>query len=118
MRFFIILFIEGGQFINEDEDLWEFAVLCVLCLRSMLRTATEPLHHDRRYEKRIRPPTPDAPPSAPRGYSYHFVGYTSLYPFFNYPDRIRLRLSQFFVLPGHQNQCVCRRPDRPRGRHC
>lgn len=29
MRFFIILFIEGGQFINEDEDLWEFAVLCV-----------------------------------------------------------------------------------------
>lgn len=29
------------------------------------------------------------------------VGYTTLYPFLFYPDKIRMRLSQFLVLPSH-----------------
>lgn len=27
MRFFIILYIEGGQYIDDDDDRWEVAVL-------------------------------------------------------------------------------------------
>lgn len=29
MQLFILLYIEGGSYINEDEDTWEFVVLCV-----------------------------------------------------------------------------------------
>jgi hypothetical protein len=39
-------------------------------------------------------------------YSYHVAGYTSLYPFYNFPDKTRLRLSQFIILPPYQNQYV------------
>lgn len=48
---------------QEDEDRWEFVTL---------------------FERRRRPDTED--------YTYHFVGYTSVYPFWCYPEHIRLRL--------------------------
>lgn len=31
------------------------------------------------------------------------MGYTSLYPFWCYPDLVRLRLSQFVILPPYQH---------------
>ncbi|KAJ7063532.1 histone acetyltransferase type B catalytic subunit [Mycena amicta] len=74
MQLFILLYIEAGSYIDEEEDTWEFAIL---------------------YEKRKRRATPDVT-------TYHFVGYTSLYPFFCFPDRVRLRLSQFVILPPYQ----------------
>ncbi|KAF7294688.1 Histone acetyltransferase type B catalytic subunit [Mycena indigotica] len=74
MQLFILLYIEAGSYIDEEEDTWEFIVL---------------------YEKRKRRATPDVS-------TYHFVGYTSLYPFFCFPDRVRLRLSQFVILPPYQ----------------
>jgi histone acetyltransferase 1 len=48
---------------QEDEDAWEFYVL---------------------YERRKRADS-DV-------YTYHFVGYTSAYPFWCYPDSVRMRL--------------------------
>lgn len=38
------------------------------------------------------------------GEAWHFVGYTSLYRFWCWPDRTRLRLSQFVILPPYQGQ--------------
>ncbi|EJT46988.1 hypothetical protein A1Q1_04231 [Trichosporon asahii var. asahii CBS 2479] len=69
-KIFILLFIEGGSYIQEDEEAWEF-------------------------EKRRRPDTDIE--------TYHFVGYTSLYPFWCFPDQVRLRLSQFVILPPYQH---------------
>ena len=33
--------------------------------------------------------------------SKELVGYTTLYPFLYFPDKIRLRLSQFLILPAY-----------------
>ena len=84
MQIFILLYIEGGSFVQvsfreaealsmmytdrvipsqEDEDNWEFVVL---------------------YERRKRPGSGI--------FSYHFVGYCSVFPFWCYPDSVRLRL--------------------------
>ncbi|KAH6918972.1 histone acetyltransferase type B catalytic subunit [Coprinopsis sp. MPI-PUGE-AT-0042] len=63
MQLFILLYIEGGSYINEDEEGWEFMVLVA---------------------------------------TYHFAGYTSLYSFYHYPEKIRLRLSQFVILTPYQ----------------
>lgn len=76
MELFILLYIEGGSLIQDDEDKWEFVVLL---------------------EKRRRK-------DATRTPVYHFVGYSSLYPFFYWPDKTRLRLSQFIILPPFQKQ--------------
>ncbi|KIO04034.1 hypothetical protein M404DRAFT_15569 [Pisolithus tinctorius Marx 270] len=74
MQIFILLYIEAGSYINEEEEGWEFVVL---------------------YEKRKRANgTP----------TYHFVGYSSLYNFYCFPERVRLRLSQFVILPPYQRQ--------------
>jgi len=74
MQTFILLYIEGGSYIVEDESAWEFVVL---------------------YEKRKRRGDPGVA-------TYHFAGYSSLYPFYCFPERIRLRLSQFVILPPYQ----------------
>ncbi|KAN0127570.1 histone acetyltransferase type B catalytic subunit [Lactarius tabidus] len=76
MQIFILLYIEAGSYINEAEDAWEFVVL---------------------YEKRKRRTTPVTE-------SYHFVGYSSLHPFYCFPDKVRLRLSQFVIVPPYQHQ--------------
>ncbi|KAL7423933.1 histone acetyltransferase 1 [Cryptotrichosporon argae] len=75
MQLFILLFIEGGSYVHEEEDAWEFITL---------------------YERRKRPSTGED--------TYHFVGYVSTYPFWCYPDQVRLRLSQFVILPPYQHQ--------------
>ncbi|KAI9056961.1 histone acetyltransferase type B [Trametes sanguinea] len=74
MQLFVLLYIEGGSYISESEDSWEFVVL---------------------YEKRRRRSSPDIT-------TYHFVGYATLYPFYCFPERVRLRISQFLILPPYQ----------------
>jgi histone acetyltransferase 1 len=67
------------------------------------------------YEKRKRRTTPVTE-------TYHFVGYSSLYPFYCFPDKVRFRLrsvspysfhllappntlpSQFVIVPPYQHQ--------------
>ncbi|KAF8321539.1 histone acetyltransferase type B, partial [Clavulina sp. PMI_390] len=74
MQLFILLYIEAGSYIQEDEDKWEFVVL---------------------YERRRR---------RDGNVTYHFVGYTSMYPFFYFPDKVRMRLSQFVLAGPYQGQ--------------
>ncbi|KAF8810097.1 histone acetyltransferase type B [Phlegmacium glaucopus] len=76
MQLFVLLYIEAGSYINEEEDTWEFVTL---------------------FEKRKRR---DASQEA----TYHFVGYSSLYPFYHFPEKVRLRLSQFVILTPYQRQ--------------
>ncbi|KAH8100254.1 histone acetyltransferase type B [Cristinia sonorae] len=76
MQLFILLYIEGGSYISEEEDQWDFVVL---------------------YEKRRRRNTPDV-------FTYHFVGYSSLYRFYCFPEKTRMRLSQFVILPPYQQE--------------
>lgn len=73
MQVFILLFIEGGSYIQEDEEVWEFFTL---------------------FERRKR---------EDGTFAYHFVGYTSVYPFWCFPDMVRVRLSQFVILPPYQH---------------
>ncbi|KEP53741.1 histone acetyltransferase type B catalytic subunit [Rhizoctonia solani 123E] len=81
MQIFILLYIEGGSYIQEDEEKWEFTVL---------------------YERR-RSHSPNDNPDSPPTHTYHFAGYSSLYPFWCWPDKVRLRLSQFVILPPYQH---------------
>ncbi|KAL6308026.1 histone acetyltransferase type B catalytic subunit [Sparassis latifolia] len=76
MQLFILLYIEGGSLISEEEELWEFVVL---------------------FEKRKRRHAPEVA-------TYHFVGYSTLYPFYCFPERVRMRLSQFVILPPYQQE--------------
>ncbi|KAF8976442.1 histone acetyltransferase 1 [Entomortierella lignicola] len=36
--------------------------------------------------------------------TYNIVGYCTMYPYFYYPDQIRMRISQFLILPPYQQQ--------------
>ncbi|KAF9967063.1 histone acetyltransferase 1 [Mortierella alpina] len=36
--------------------------------------------------------------------SYNIVGYCTMYPYFYYPDQVRMRISQFLILPPYQQQ--------------
>lgn len=74
MQIFILLYIEAGSYISEDDDAWHFFVL---------------------YEKRKRQNGTK---------TYHFIGYSSVYKFYCFPEKHRLRLSQFVILPPHQHQ--------------
>ncbi|KIK99725.1 hypothetical protein PAXRUDRAFT_452578 [Paxillus rubicundulus Ve08.2h10] len=74
MQIFILLYIEAGSYLNEEEDGWEFVVL---------------------FEKRKRKNGTAA---------YHFIGYSSLYNFYCFPENVRMRLSQFVILPPYQRQ--------------
>ncbi|KAJ3568423.1 hypothetical protein NP233_g5719 [Leucocoprinus birnbaumii] len=75
MQLFILLYIEAGSYIVEDEDSWEFVVL---------------------FEKRKRPGSDIS--------TYHFVGYSSLYGFYHFPEKTRLRLSQFVIAAPYQKK--------------
>ncbi|GHJ85651.1 hypothetical protein NliqN6_2053 [Naganishia liquefaciens] len=79
-QLFILLYIEAGSYIQEDEDEWEFLMI---------------------FETRTRASTSATTKTTK---SYHFVGYVSAYPFWCYPDNIRLRLSQFVILPPYQGK--------------
>lgn len=36
--------------------------------------------------------------------NYSFMGYVTFYPFFYFPDKRRMRISQFLILPPYQRQ--------------
>jgi histone acetyltransferase 1 len=64
MQIFILFYVEAGSYINEEEEPWEFFIL---------------------YEKRKRR-------QSPHSATYHFVGYSSLYNFYCFPEKVRMRL--------------------------
>ncbi|SCZ97657.1 BZ3500_MvSof-1268-A1-R1_Chr4-3g07342 [Microbotryum saponariae] len=74
MQIFVLLYIEGAQYIDEEDPRWQFVTL---------------------FERRKR---------RDGSFGYHFVGFVSFYSFFCWPDTKRLRLAQFVMLPPYQGQ--------------
>lgn len=87
MQLFILLYIEAGSYINEEEETWEFLVLYVACHF----LCEGPRSRRNSYEKRKRRTTPNVA-------TYHFVGYSSLYPFYCFPEKVRMRLRYVIII--------------------
>lgn len=82
MQIFVLLYIEGASYIDEEDGRWEFVTLYALLLSSplfFLLTDLDLL----RFERRKRGDS----------VTYHFAGYVSFYSFFCWPDTKRLRLA-------------------------
>ncbi|KAH9526411.1 histone acetyltransferase 1 [Dermatophagoides farinae] len=80
MQTFLMWFIEGASYIEIDDDHWDFFVL---------------------YEKL---PFIGSQSSKPllKEYQYCFVGYSTVYRYYAYPQNVRPRISQFLILPSFQ----------------
>ncbi|KAJ3398482.1 histone acetyltransferase 1 [Chytridiales sp. JEL 0842] len=74
LQTFLLFFIEGASYIDEDDEFWEIYVV---------------------FEKRR---------TAEGKERFAVVGYATVYPFFCWPDRRRLRISQFLILPPFQKK--------------
>ncbi|KAJ3329637.1 histone acetyltransferase 1 [Blyttiomyces sp. JEL0837] len=74
MQLFLLWFIEGASFIDDEDSTWEAVVV---------------------FERNVLVPGESE-------YVYDLVGYCTLYPFFCYPDMKRMRISQFVILPPFQ----------------
>ncbi|KAI1289179.1 Histone acetyltransferase type B catalytic subunit [Halotydeus destructor] len=74
IRTFLLWFIDGASYIDEDDDRWDYFVL---------------------YEKST---------GNGLGSNYHFAGFTTVYRYFAYPMKTRPRISQVLVLPPFQRQ--------------
>lgn len=79
MQVFVLLYIEGAQYIDEEDGRWEFVTLFV---RSSYY-ALEDTDRICRFERR----------KVGTAFTYHFVGFVSFYSFFCWPDTKRLRLA-------------------------
>uniref|UniRef100_A0A834VF83 Histone acetyltransferase type B catalytic subunit n=2 Tax=Sarcoptes scabiei TaxID=52283 RepID=A0A834VF83_SARSC len=76
MQTFLLWFIEAVSFIEIDDNRWDFFVI---------------------YEK-----IPDNETNSTLNCQYCFVGYTTVYRYYAYPQNIRPRISQFLILPPFQ----------------
>ncbi|KAJ8960557.1 hypothetical protein NQ318_013845 [Aromia moschata] len=81
---YIVWFIDAANFIDLDDERW------------MLYYVYEEFQHP---ETKATYRTP--------------VGYCSVYKFFAYPNNIRTRISQFFILPSHQRRGIGSSSTRP-----
>ncbi|KAI9260837.1 acyl-CoA N-acyltransferase [Sporodiniella umbellata] len=73
MKIFILFFIEGGSFIEDDDEKWEIFTT----FKKEKSTETT---------------------------NYHFVGYSTVYPFYYWPENTRIRISQFLMLPPYKKK--------------
>jgi histone acetyltransferase 1 len=71
---FVLFFIDASSYINEEDNRWE-----LFFIFERYRSDTDSIR-------------------------YGFAGYTTVYPFYAYPDRTRLRISQFLILPPFQRK--------------
>ena len=69
LQLFLVFFIEGASYVDEDDLNWKFVLLFERC-----------------------------------DTTYKICGYMSYYSFFHYPDKLRMRISQFLILPPFQKQ--------------
>lgn len=79
MQIFVLLYIEGAQYIDEEDGRWEFVTLFV----PLSLTPVEDTDGICRFERR----------KVGAALTYHFVGFVSFYSFFCWPDTKRLRLA-------------------------
>ncbi|KAI8832733.1 acyl-CoA N-acyltransferase [Chytridium lagenaria] len=75
LQTFLLWFIEGSSFIDETDTNWE----CTLVFeqRDVVGEGRQ---------------------------TYHIVGYATAYRFFHFPEKERMRISQFLVLPPYQRK--------------
>ncbi|KAL1918178.1 uncharacterized protein VTP21DRAFT_3444 [Calcarisporiella thermophila] len=73
LQIFMLLFVEGASYIDEEDERWEIALVF-----ERSGGGSEPL--------------------------YRIVGYATMYPYFHYPDKLRMRISQFLILPPFSNK--------------
>lgn len=78
----LLWFIDGASYIDIDDDRWEFFVM---------------------FEKSGDHVNGDGVTNASHS-THHFVGYTSVYRYYAYFDKIRPRISQVLILPPYQRQ--------------
>ena len=76
IRTFLLWFIDGASYIDDEDDRWDFFVL---------------------YEK-----VPNI--LTGNGSIFYFVGFTSVYRYYAYPGKIRPRISQVLILPPVQRR--------------
>lgn len=80
----LLWFIDGASYIDIDDDRWEFFVL---------------------YEKSGNMSNGNGVSNGSSSFSsHHFIGYTTVYRYYAYFDKIRPRISQFLILPPFQRQ--------------
>lgn len=82
MRTFLLFFIDGASYIDDDDDRWDYFII---------------------YEKVS---LQGSGLSNGHGARHNFVGYTTVYRYFAYPNKIRPRISQVLVLPPFQRRGV------------
>jgi len=80
MRTFLLWFIDGASYIDEDDDRWDY--FPVFEKKSVEGNGLANGH----------------------GARYNFVGYTTVYRYYAYPQKIRPRISQVLILPPYQRQ--------------
>ncbi|KAK4510365.1 Up in starvation [Mucor velutinosus] len=74
MQLFVLFFIEGSSYIEDDDEKWEIYTS---------------FKREKINETQV---------------AYHFVGYSTTYPFYCWPENTRMRISQFLVLPPYKKQ--------------
>lgn len=87
MQTFLLWFIDGASYVDFDDDRWEFFVV-------FEKTGSITSNGD----------GPHLNGSGSGGSKYHFVGYTSVYRYYAYPEKTRPRISQVLILPPFQRQ--------------
>ncbi|KAI8973576.1 acyl-CoA N-acyltransferase [Mycotypha africana] len=73
IKLFVLLFVEGSSFIDDEDDNWEIYTT---------------------YKRE----------DVNNTYAYHFIGYCAAYPFWCWPENIRMRISQFLILSPFKKQ--------------
>lgn len=75
MRLFLLWFIDGASFIDQDDDRWNYFMVF----------------------ERVKVDGNDR---------FYFVGYSTVYNYYAYPENLRTRISQFLILPPFQKKNV------------
>ena len=75
MRLFLLWFIDGASYIDQDDDHWNYFVV---------------------FEKT----------KVNGEYRYYFVGYSTVYNYYAFPEHVRPRISQFLILPPFQKKNI------------
>lgn len=89
MQTFLLWFIDAASYIDVDDDRWECFVVYEKC-------SNDQSVQNGHSENSI----------ATSSGNYYFVGYTSVYRYYAYPERMRPRISQSVVLPPFQKKGI------------
>lgn len=90
MQTWLLWFIDGASYIDIDDDRWEFFILFQKSGSTSNNNGNSNSNGHRNGSSSLS--------------SHQFVGYTSVYRYYAYFDKIRPRISQVLILPPFQRQ--------------